>query len=61
MLYKVLSLGRIVLYIVVMALPLLETLVKTMAKNLVKTLAKNLHAEQLSAFVKVQVQEGTAY
>ena len=42
MVFKVFSLGRVVLYTVFMALALPTNLVKTLAKNLVKNLVKNL-------------------
>ena len=40
--FKVFSLGRVVLYTVFVVFSLRKTLVKTLAKNLVKNLAKNL-------------------
>ena len=41
--FKIVSVGRVVLYTVFITCPLPKTLVKTLAKNLVRNLAKNLH------------------
>ena len=39
--FRVFSLGQVVLYIVFMAFPLPQTLVKTLAKSLARNIAKN--------------------
>ena len=49
--FKMFSLGRVVLYTVFIVFPLPETLVKTLAKNLVKNLAENLSKNVLKLFL----------